>query len=189
MHAVLQVDIAGTPQEWITPEAAATIICSGHRAWQIEPIITVLRGGWSRSGAQSTLEIPAILATNGRPRQNLADMVPPLGRHNYKLFARDRHMCAYCGEQMSPRLLTREHIMPSSRGGRDEWMNVVAACGPCNRRKAARTPAEANMELLYTPYVPNWFEDFLLQRGGKKILADQMDFLKNRIDRHSRMHN
>jgi hypothetical protein len=187
MHAVLQVDKAGTPQDWLTPEDAATIICAGHRAWQIEPIITTLRGGWSNAGVRSTLDIPAILATDGMATSNLADMVPTLGRHNYKLFERDRHMCAYCGEVMFHSKLTREHVVPTSRGGHDEWTNVVTACGPCNRRKAARTPEEAHMQLIYTPYAPNWFEDFLLQRGGKKILADQMDFLLHRVDKHSRM--
>ena len=41
-------------------------------------------------------------------------------------------------------------------------MNLVTACAECNGRKAARTPEEARMPLLYLPYVPSRFEDFLL---------------------------
>ncbi len=58
--------------------------------------------------------------------------------------------CAYCGGPAD----TVDHVLPRSRGGASSWMNLVAACSPCNSRKADRTPAEAGMELLLTPYVP-----------------------------------
>ncbi|HVK28844.1 MAG TPA: HNH endonuclease, partial [Nocardioides sp.] len=41
-----------------------------------------------------------------------------------------------------------------SRGGTWTWLNTVAACSPCNGRKANRTPLEAGMRLLVDPYVP-----------------------------------
>ena len=63
---------------------------------------------------------------------------------------RDGHRCAYCGA----RATTVDHILPASRGGDWSWMNAVAACEPCNFRKADRTPAEARMVLHVTPYVP-----------------------------------
>ncbi|WP_139102720.1 HNH endonuclease, partial [Acinetobacter baumannii] len=70
---------------------------------------------------------------------------------NLKLFARDRHLCAYCGGQFALDELTREHIVPTSRGGRATWMNCITACRACNGRKGNRTPAEARMPLLYLP--------------------------------------
>ena len=42
--------------------------------------------------------------------------------------------CAYCGES---RPLTRDHILPLSRGGSDFISNVVPACKPCNSRKGS----------------------------------------------------
>lgn len=66
------------------------------------------------------------------------------------LLRRDRHTCAYCGR----RAATVDHILPASRGGRWEWMNTVAACGPCNHRKGDRTPTEARMPLRFRPFVP-----------------------------------
>ena len=188
MHAVLQLDRAGTPQDWISVQDAATLICADHVAWSAGPRIATLHGGVSRaSGVVSTLDIPAILATTGQARRDLASQVPPLSRHNVKLFARDRRLCAYCGDVFPAQMLTREHIHPQSRGGPDTWMNVVTACRSCNHRKADRTPEEAGMALLYAPYTPNWHEDFLLQRGGKSILADQMEFLMARVSQHSRL--
>jgi len=41
------------------------------------------------------------------------------------------------------------------------------------------------MHLLYTPYVPNLYEHLLLQ--NRNILADQMEYLKTGIPRHSRV--
>jgi len=47
------------------------------------------------------------------------------------------HRCAYC--LASGVKLTRDHVEPLARGGRDEPSNVVPACGSCNSRKGNRT--------------------------------------------------
>lgn len=76
-------------------------------------------------------------------------------------------MCLLWGKFHSKEL-TREHILPISRGGKDEWMNVAAACKRCNWGKSNKTVEEFGSELLYLPYVPNVYEDFILQKGGKR---------------------
>ncbi len=63
---------------------------------------------------------------------------------------RDNYRCAYCGQTG----MTLDHIVPKSRGGRTTWTNCVAACAPCNSRKANRTPEEAGMRLDATPRSP-----------------------------------
>ncbi|KAJ1684290.1 hypothetical protein LUZ63_020583 [Rhynchospora breviuscula] len=63
---------------------------------------------------------------------------------------RDRHRCAYCGAVGN----TLDHVLPLSRGGGSSWLNTVSACGPCNSRKADRTPEEAGMRLRTRPWVP-----------------------------------
>ena len=73
--------------------------------------------------------------------------------------------------------LTRDHIIPRSRGGNNEWTNVATACSRCNHQKGARTPEEANMPLLAVPFRPNLYERFYLM--NRRILADQMDFLSH----------
>ncbi len=74
----------------------------------------------------------------------------PAGYSRNGVLARDRHSCAYCGRHAS----TVDHIVPQSRGGTSTWLNAVAACAPCNHRKANRTPAEAGLRLRLTPYAP-----------------------------------
>lgn len=92
--------------------------------------------------------------------------------------------CAYCGGQFDDRRLTREHIVPTSQGGPDNWLNVVCACRSCNGRKANRTPEQAHMPLLFAPYAPSVFEGFLL--AGRTIQGDAQDWLASRVGRGSR---
>lgn len=63
---------------------------------------------------------------------------------------RDGHRCAYCGRPAS----TRDHIVPRSRGGPTSWLNLVAACEPCNSFKRDRTPEQAGLRLRVQPFVP-----------------------------------
>ena len=42
------------------------------------------------------------------------------------------------------------------------------------------------MGLLYLPYVPSLHEDMILR--GRRILADQMDFLLASVPKYSRLH-
>lgn len=188
MRNILQVDIAGFPQGWITPFHAATLLCSGNVSWTTGATVQELVGGKSRfTGLTSRLDIPAIIATKGVAKINLADMEPPLTSNNLKLFARDRHMCAYCGDIFPERLLTREHIKPVSKGGENTWMNTVTACQQCNWKKSDLTLEQAGVSLLYLPYIPNRYEDFILQKGGKTVIADQMEFLMQKVPKSSRL--
>ena len=81
---------------------------------------------------------------------------------NTFLFARDGYCCQYCGrhrrELRGREFLTRDHVVPLSRGGGNDWGNVVAACSPCNNRKGNRLPKEVGMKLRTRPTEPNHVE-------------------------------
>lgn len=182
---VLQLDIQGTPQAWISLEHAALHVATGSVAWVdgAGPLAT-LRGGYNVArGRQSVIDIHPIMALAGAPKVNLFDVVPAFTKA--KLFRRDRMTCAYCGQRFTERDLSCEHIVPQARGGRWTWMNLVTACGPCNGRKADRTPEEAGMPLVYLPYVPSRFEDFLLE--ARSIRADVHEWLAARLPKASRL--
>ncbi len=57
--------------------------------------------------------------------------------------------CALCGDVFKAEELTREHLIPQSRGGGHGWDNIVPACEPCNQGKANRTLEEAGIRLKY----------------------------------------
>lgn len=182
---VLQLDILGTPQAWISLEQAAVHLATGAVAWtEGEGPLATLRGGYNVArGRQSLIEVFPIIALGGASRINLFDVAP--GATRSKLFRRDRCTCAYCGQRMPECALQAEHIVPESRGGGWTWMNLVSACAACNGRKANRTPEEARMPLLYLPYVPSRFEAFLLE--GRHIRADVHEWLAARLPKGSRL--
>ena len=59
---------------------------------------------------------------------------------------------------------TFDHVIPKSRGRRTSWTNVVAACGPCNVRKANKMPGYSGMRPLAMPVAPNVWQ---LQENGR----------------------
>ena len=140
--------------------------------------------GLSAVGDNVRVSSSRAVGTKGVPRINPFTQRP--GLTNSKLFARDRNVCAYCGGHFHEDELTREHIIPFAQKGIDTWMNVVTACRPCNHRKSSRTPEQAGMALLYAPYVPSLWEDFILR--NRRILADQMEFLMAHLPQSSRLH-
>jgi 5-methylcytosine-specific restriction endonuclease McrA len=97
---------------------------------------------------------------------------------NTFLFARDRYSCQYCGTHRSQlrqrEFLTRDHVVPVSRGGGNGWENVVAACSPCNNRKADRLPQECSMHPLAPPREPNYVE---LVWAVRRVTATQAKYI------------
>jgi hypothetical protein len=181
---ILAVDQAWTPDRWLALEDVFTLYARGLVDYTIGETAVTLRGGTNaKTGKQSILEVGSILVVNTKGHSTPYDWVPSVTRD--LLMRRDRHLCAYCGQTFKDKDLTIEHVHPESRGGKLTWTNIVAACKPCNHRKADRTPEEARMPLLYVPYVPNRFEDLIVR--NRSILADQMEFLAQRVPKHSRL--
>ncbi|WP_455380730.1 HNH endonuclease [Acidihalobacter prosperus] len=182
---VLRTNAAGVPLEWINYQDAARLSYAGRIVYSCGSLLYTLHGGINRqSRLRSQLPVHAIIATSGVRDQSLLDYPPPL--HNDALFRRDGYLCLYCGVQFPVNELSRDHIRPLSQGGQDDWNNVVAACRRCNHHKAARTPEEAGMELLAVPFTPTHAEYIYLQ--GKRVLADQMAFLRAHFPRSSPLH-
>ena len=90
----------------------------------------------------------------------------PLTRRN--ILDRDRCTCQYCGHKGDS--LTLDHVIPRSRGGKDSWDNLVAACVSCNISKGNKTPKEASMPLKKQPRKPYsslYFEILKYTRGDR----------------------
>lgn len=79
---------------------------------------------------------------------------------NTFLFARDNYRCQYCGrgrhELTGRQFLTRDHLVPLSRGGDTLWENVVTCCSPCNNRKGNHLLSEVGFTVLSQPREPNY---------------------------------
>ena len=178
---VLRTDAAGMPLEWIGYQDATRLYHQDQVAYSCGSLLYCVRGGFNAiTGRRSVIEVSSIIATHGN-HQGLfkarEQYTPPL--NNAALFRRDAHLCMYCGGHFKESYLTRDHVIPMSRGGKDRWSNVVTACRSCNTHKGNKIPEEAKMALLAIPYVPNWAEYLAL--SNRKILADQMEFLKSQF--------
>jgi len=92
-------------------------------------------------------------------------------------------VCMYCGNSFRRQELSRDHVTPVSQDGADVWTNLVTACKRCNNFKAGRTPEQAGMQLLAVPFKPTHAEYVYLR--GRRVLADQMEFLKAHFPRTS----
>lgn len=181
---VLKLSAQGLPQSWISLEEAVIHYAAGDVRWESGAEVAVFHGGTNAiTGDLSVITVNSIIGTRGVPNINPFDLKPSLT--NAKLFARDRNICAYCGEHFHETELTREHIRPFGQQGMDHWMNVVTSCKSCNHRKGNRTPEQAHMPLLYAPYVPSLWEDFILR--NRRILSDQMEFLMAHVPKSSRL--
>ncbi|HBN53049.1 HNH endonuclease [Stenotrophomonas sp. MYb238] len=175
---LLSLDAHGRVLDWINWQEASCLYARGAVAWTLGDPCLHVHGATNRaSGLRSGLDLHPIIASRGHARSRAIDPTPNLT--NTALFARDAQLCLYCGQQFSRPHLTRDHVMPLSKGGRDIWENVVSACFQCNSHKANRTPQQANMPLLAVPYRPSWIEHLIL--SNRNILADQMAFLKAQL--------
>lgn len=180
---ILIVDSHGQPVRWAALTRAARYYASGKVVNDLGENRFAMSGGLQEiTGARSCVVSSSIVMIRGRYRSPSGRGHVGLSKH--RLFARDRQVCAYCGAHCYESDLTVEHIIPVSRGGRHEWTNVVTACRSCNTRKGNRRPEEAHMPLLYVPYAVCRNEGFIL--SNRRILADQMAFLRASLPRHSR---
>ena len=180
-NLVLALDATGYPTRWMHWKDGITAIYTDQVAWSIGDE-TIYYGGSSRlTGEVSSIAVPSIIAIKGYSK--IKRRVPPLTNRN--LFGRDLCICGYCGHTMPHEKLTRDHIIPTSKGGTNTWQNCVSACKACNCAKDNKTLAHWGKELLYVPYVPDRCEHLIM--ANRKITADQMQFLANHLPKHSRM--
>ncbi len=182
---VLRTDVSGMPLEWVDYREAVRLYHMGHVVYACGSILYRLHGGINAaSGRQSILDVNSIIATSGNTHvlaKVREDYAPPM--NNRTLFKRDGYLCMYCGEHFAISELSRDHVTPLSQGGRDAWTNVITACRRCNNHKAGRTPEQAGMQLLAVPFTPTYAEYIYLK--GRRVLADQMEFLCAHFPRRS----
>lgn len=51
-------------------------------------------------------------------------------------------ICHYCQEKFHPGELTMDHVIPLSRGGKSQKINLVPCCKACNTKKKQFLPTE-----------------------------------------------
>jgi len=99
----------------------------------------------------------------------------PFSRAN--IYARDDHVCQYCGETFPTSELTFDHVVPVAQGGKKNWENIVTCCVACNRRKGGRTPGQAGLHLVRTPRRPDKSPALRITVGLRRTPESWRDYL------------
>jgi len=184
MTMILRVNQGGRPLGWIPWQEAVLLYAKNLVLWAVGEETLRFHGGTSRlTGLRSYMDVHPVVAAKGVVHGGDYRTTPPLT--NRELFRRDRHTCMYCLAELGGRHLTRDHVIPLSKGGRDCWSNVVTACRACNQKKADHSLASAGLRLHAVPYVPSYAEWLILH--NRKILMDQMAYLKVQCPKESRL--
>ena len=198
MSLVLVLDSQWEPHRWVGLDDAMLYEHKQLVQNRLGETLFMYRGGTNRiSGEPSKLETSSIIVLKAMP--SAKKYREPILTNN-ALFARDRYTCAYCDLNFGPSELTRDHVMPVSKGGLDKWINVVTSCKICNNLKDDSVLGEVlpngwysprgthTMQLGYLPYIPCQAENMILRNRGVKL--DQMEYLLTRIKNpKSRIHD
>jgi 5-methylcytosine-specific restriction endonuclease McrA len=83
---------------------------------------------------------------------------------------RDHNRCQYTGKLLRPDEGSLDHVLPRSRGGKDEWENLVWSDKAVNAKKGNRLPHEAGLKLLTVPRAPKELPVTALLRNAHGIV-------------------
>lgn len=127
-----------------------------HRSPMSIEIIDFYKDDFIAGANGKRYQIPAVVKTNRYFKFH--HQTVNFSRKN--LFIRDNYTCQYCHSQKDINHLTYDHVIPKSiwdrkHGSPTCWTNIVTACVACNRKKANKTPQQANMNLKIAPSAPN----------------------------------
>ena len=76
---------------------------------------------------------------------------------------KENDYCWYCGKEMKPSKLTKDHVFPRSKGGANDMDNIIMVCKTCNSSKG-------NMDLF------EWYAEVRKEWPPLNIL---IHYLKN----------
>jgi 5-methylcytosine-specific restriction endonuclease McrA len=102
---------------------------------------------WNVHSPSMSMSVPSVAVT--KEYFNIKHGIK-LTRKN--LYLRDNFTCAFCDDVFDTQDLSIDHVIPKSRGGKNEWTNLVTACNPCNWDKGDKI-----IKPLRMPYKPDYY--------------------------------
>lgn len=139
----LKLDASFRPVE-VIDAIEALVLCLIGKAAAVETYTEVI------NTVSEKFELPSVIALKRIVKFHFTTVA--CKRAN--VIWRDENQCQYCAKYFPTDKLTIDHIMPSSRGGGDTWLNLATACKKCNQKKGNKTPEEAGMALIRPPFRP-----------------------------------
>ena len=142
---VLVLDSRYEPVKVVTMEIAFVLLYSGR-------VTSIMDSDRIIQGVSRSWTVPWIVKLNGcRPRTKRLNG-PRFSRQN--IYLRDGYRCQYCHWVGHASNLTLDHLLPSAKGGKTTWENIVTACKTCNMKKGSKTIEELGRRLQRPPSRP-----------------------------------
>jgi 5-methylcytosine-specific restriction endonuclease McrA len=104
---------------------------------------------WIVHSANWETQVPAVMILREYEKRKTAIRY---SKHN--VFLRDGYTCQYCGEDVSKKTATLDHVLPVSHGGKTTFENTVCACATCNANKGN----DKKIVPRYKPVKPTYFQ-------------------------------
>ena len=112
--------------------------------------LPVREGDYAVRTARGAIRLPTVIVSVNYAR--VPKKRPKLSAKNIR--ERDGNRCQYTGKLLHPDEGSLDHVLPRSRGGKDEWGNLVWSDKAVNAKKGNRLPHEAGLKLLTVPRAP-----------------------------------
>ena len=154
----LKLDASYRPIE-VIDALEALVMCIVGKATPVETYDTKI------NSPSKCFELPAVIVLKSIVKFRFTTVA--CNRQN--IVWRDNNQCQYCGNYFPLDKLTMDHVIPKSRGGKNTWENLVAACKKCNQKKGSRTTKESGMVPLKKPVRP---KASILRTVSKNQISD-----------------
>ncbi len=119
-------------------------------SWEEWITLPVRDGDHAVRTARRAIRVPTVIVAVNFAK--VPKKRPKLSAKNIR--ERDGNRCQYTGRLLHPDEGSLDHVVPRSRGGKDEWENLVWSSKDVNARKGNRLPHEAGLKLLSVPRAP-----------------------------------
>jgi 5-methylcytosine-specific restriction endonuclease McrA len=129
MSSTLLLNADGAPISWLP---LSTISWEEAIKFIVLEKATVLDvyDDWVVHSANWETQVPAVMILREYEKRKTAIRY---SKHN--VFLRDGYTCQYCGDDVSRKTATLDHVLPVSHGGKTTFENTVCACATCNANK------------------------------------------------------
>ena len=153
MKRSLLLNSNGEPLQFISEIRAIKLMLSGRADPQTGATGSLSYWDEEYPSCDNSFRLPAVLRLKHYITRKI-DRRPPRFQKRV-LFNRDSWKCQYCGQELVYSAITVDHVIPVSKGGPTTWQNCVAACKPCNKKKANKMLDEVGMRLSKKPVEPS----------------------------------
>lgn len=149
MSDTLLLNADGAPLS-ITPLSTLTWQESIKLIWLDKINVLEWHEDWQVHSPNHTLTVPSVIAI----REYIPHTNGGINFTRNNVFVRDKYTCQYCLDVFKPSILTLDHVLPRSKGGKTNWENIVTACKKCNHAKGNRM----DIKPIRMPQKPNFYQ-------------------------------